>query len=98
MSVAIGADFESKLEVLRASAHAAGFERTLLWREADFIGDPVLETRLSSHSKFRDAFDILRKEKFDPRALVLTKSFRPYCAAFKMVALWRALRPVRIVS
>ena len=79
MSVAIGSDFESKLELLRVSAYAAGFDRTLLWREADFLADPILDTQLSSRATFRDAFDVLRRERFDDRAQVLTKSFRPYC-------------------
>ena len=93
VSVAIGAAFERKLDMLRASATAAGFDDALLWRESDFLADPVLSTRLrESNATFRDAFEKLRHEHFDPRALKLTQSFRPFCAAFKMVALWRALQ------
>jgi hypothetical protein len=92
VSVAIGQPFESRLEVLRASAMGAGFDNVVLWRETDLLADPVLQTRLADGSTFREAFEILRHERFDRRALTLTQSFRPFCAAFKMVALWRALQ------
>ena len=53
-----------------------------------------MQTQLQASRRgrtFRVAFEELRHERFDERAQKLTKSFRPYCAAFKMVALWRAL-------
>ena len=96
VSVAIGAEFERKLEALRASAFSAGFDDVLLWREHQFLADPVLRTPLvgsPAGATFRDVFvGVLRHERFDPRAQKITKSIRPYCAAFKMVALWRALQ------
>ena len=93
VSVGIGHPFEERLDELRASAAAAGFDRVILWREADFLSDPVLDTLIDGRHTFRDVFTgVLRRERFDPAALKLTKSFRPYCAAFKMVALWRALQ------
>lgn len=97
VSVAIGADFERKLQALGASARLGGFDDTLLWSsERDVLADQVLSTPLGHQRTFRDIFETsLRSGRFDARASRITKSFRPFCAAFKMVALWRALQQSR---
>lgn len=91
VSVAIGDAFESKLATLRISAHMAGFDAVLLWRQEDVLSDPVMSTAFGL-STYRKSFDRLRNERFAPEAGRYTKSIRPWCAAFKMVALWRALQ------
>ena len=97
VSVAIGADFERKLQALGASARLGGFDDTLLWSsERDILADEVLSTPLGRQHTFRDVFETsLRGGRFDARASKITRSVRPFCAAFKMVALWRALQQSR---
>ena len=98
VSVAIGADFERKLQALGASARLGGFDDTLLWSsERDILADDVLSTPLGRNGEtFRDVFETsLRGGRFDARASKITRSVRPFCAAFKMVALWRALQSSR---
>ena len=53
-SVAIGEPYESRLEQLRFSAAAAGFDRTLLWKRSDVLADPLFQ-----QSNISAAFDVM---------------------------------------
>lgn len=86
VSVAIGAKFEGSLARLNQSAAAAGFDRTLLWREADMLQDPVA-------LRYRTELQNLQKQHW--RLKRRHPDNRPYCAAFKPLIMWRALMNAR---
>jgi len=79
VSAAIGQPFESTLEVLRTSAKDAGFDDSLLWHEKDILHDPIVREHFPH--LFR-AIDDVGRNNFPPR---------PYCNAFKPLAMLRAM-------
>ena len=87
-SVAIGEPYESRLEQLRFSAAAAGFDRTLLWKRSDVLADPLFQ-----QSNISAAFDVMDAffRRYHHKKGTGHWSARPYCAAFKPVIMWRAL-------
>lgn len=87
-SVAIFEPYESHLEQLRTSAAAAGFDRTMLWKRADVLADPLL-----SQHRVKAAFDTMHKfwAKYHRKKGTGHFSARPFCAAFKPVIMWRAM-------
>ena len=87
-SVAIGEPYESRLEQLRFSAAAAGFDRTLLWKRSDVLADPLFQqSNISAAFDVTDAFF----RRYHHKKGTGHWSARPYCAAFKPVIMWRAL-------
>ena len=87
-SVAIGEPYESHLEQLRFSAAAAGFDRTMLWKRADVLADPLFnQSNISAAFGVMDAFF----RRYHHKKGAGHWSARPYCAAFKPVIMWRAL-------
>lgn len=82
VSVAIGEPYESSLKKMRATAAAAGFNRTLLWTRKEFLADPAaikysaaLEQMQRGHRQRK------KRHPFD----------RPYCGSFKPFVLMRAM-------
>lgn len=82
VSVGIGQRFERSLERLNQSALATGFDRVLLWREADLLQDSLA-------LQHREALNSLQREHL--RSKAKHSDSRPYCAAFKPLIMWRAL-------
>ena len=80
VSVAMGEPYESSLQHLSRTAAAAGFNRTLLWTRKAFLSDPLAQR----HAEELAALDAAARSK-------RKHPYRPFCAAFKPIALWRAM-------
>lgn len=87
VSVAIGEPYETSLRRMGATASAAGFNKTLLWKAEDFLSDPAVTPR------HRQALE--RMQRMQPKRKKKHPWDRPYCGAFKSFALHRALQQSR---
>ena len=84
VSVGIRQPYEGSLHTMGQFASRAGFNRTQLWRLPDFLADPL--TRLHRE----------KLNQMDHRDGAASKHpYRPFCAAFKPIALWRAMMQSR---
>jgi len=85
VSVGIDEPYESSLEAIEAFAPLLGYHNMLLWRESDFLDDPITK-------KHSATFKFLNVGTNQSIICSTWKRFcRPYCAAFKPVALIRSL-------
>lgn len=87
VSFAMGEPYETSLKRMDATALSAGFNKTLLWKRADFLADPAVT------SAARDAFESMQRSQ--PMRKKKHPWDRPYCGAFKSFALNRALEQSR---
>ena len=83
VSVGIGPAYEASLAPLRTSASTAGFDGILLWTEAHLRADPLW----AEHAAALEALRLIGMQSRRKH-----RSSRPYCAAFKPFALWRAMQ------
>ena len=86
VSVAIGEPYETSLRRMNATAAAAGFNRTQLWRRDDFLADPLAQ-------RHRGQLDSMHQGHAARKARHMVD--RPFCGAFKAFALLRALERSR---
>lgn len=80
VSVGIGEPYESSLQHLSRTASPSGFNRTLLWTRKAFMSDPLSQ----KYSEELGALDAAARSK-------RKHPYRPFCAAFKPIALLRAM-------
>merc|ERR1719210_2490608 len=80
VSVGIGEKYEAPLYSLRASAKQVGFAYTRLWTQKH-VEDDMLT--YGDFEAFNGLWMAGRKAALDRQ--------RPYCAAFKAMALWKAM-------
>ena len=81
VSIAIGAPYEASLQTLRGHARAAGFDAVQLWTREELERDPIFRANLA----------ILNGMERHAKALRSRHPYRPYCAIYKPIALWRAM-------
>jgi len=90
VSVGINQPYEGNLIGLRKAAQAIGFDRVMLWDEAQFLHDKLTRKHLSKFLELNHSTS----------ESILCKSWgkwcRPYCAAFKPVALLRAMSEAQL--
>ena len=82
VSVAIGEPYETSLKKMAATAHLAGFNRTILWTREGFLNDELAKKHVSSLEQMqRGHASRKRRHPYD----------RPYCGCFKPFVIYRAL-------
>jgi len=77
VSAAIGELYEQTLDTMQYHANSMGFTKAILWKKHDLDNDPLM-------SRFQVEISELQRQ----RVLAIR---RPICAAFKPIALIRAL-------
>ena len=82
-STAIGPSFQPKLKRFNNSLRDAGFDEALLWNEDDVLDH-------ARQLKYPNSSALLGR-----LAASSSLSSRPYCAAFKPLQLWFAMKGLR---